>query len=591
MTGLAERRDARASYAPTLRHDELGAHPTATEARVAAAFLLATFILRVVYIFHYRIDSDEPQHLHVVWGWVHGLVQYRDVFDNHAPLFHLLCAPFFALADERADILSRARLAMLPFYAVAVGGTYAIAAALFSRRAALWAAVATALFNGFFLTSIEFRADDLWMALWLLGLALLVRGPVTRGRSLGVGVVFGAALGASLKTVLLLVSVGLAALAIPILVGTHASVVATRRRLARHAFPFLAGVTVVPAFLIAYFARRGALGDLYYGTIAHNLLPGLGLWHTTPSRILLVPVATPLLWSAARRVAHAAPTPSIARRRALVFLTAGILLTLLLGVWPLVTREDFLPIDPLIVLLTTGLLLAHPPAFLAVRRRWQRATYFGLPIAMIAVEVLFLLYSVPPWQDDARKHINVVDAVLRLTTPTDYVMDAKGETVFRRRPFFYALERVTRTRLERGLIVDDIAKRLVATHTAVVTADQSGFPPSGRAFMNEHYLSVGALRVLGQFLTPEPKLSASGEPVYGIPDQLRFDIAIPARYAIAAEDGRADGLLDGSPYEGPRALEAGVHEFVPSSSSAPLALIWAPALERGYSPFGLKRGH
>src|SRR6266436_7668826 len=113
MTGLAERRDARASYAPTLRHDELGAHPTATEARVAAAFLLATFILRVVYIFHYRIDSDEPQHLHVVWGWVHGLVQYRDVFDNHAPLFHLFSAPLVALIGDRPDILALLRCGVI----------------------------------------------------------------------------------------------------------------------------------------------------------------------------------------------------------------------------------------------------------------------------------------------------------------------------------------------------------------------------------------------------------------------------------------------------------------------------------------------
>jgi 4-amino-4-deoxy-L-arabinose transferase-like glycosyltransferase len=589
MTGLAEQRHALASYTPALQRHDPGEYPTTTESKVAAAFLLATLLLRLVYIFHYRIDSDEPQHLHVVWGWVHGLLQYRDIFDNHAPLFHLLCAPFFAMVDERADILSRARLAMLPFYAVAVGGTYAIAAALFSRRAALWAAVSTALFNGFFLTSLEFRADDLWAALWLLGLALLVRVPATRGRSLGVGVLFGAALGVSLKTVLLVVSVALAVLAIPILVGPQANVAASRRRLARHALPFLAGFTVVPAFLIAYFAWRGALGAFYYGTIAHNVLPGLGLWHTTPSRIFLVPVATPLLWIAARRVARAAPTPPIARRRALVFLIAGIFLTLLLGVWPLVTREDFLPIDPIVVLLTTGLLLAPRPAFLAAGRRLQRATHFGLPIAMTVVEVLFLLYTVPPWQDDAQKHLNLVDAVLRLTTPTDFVMDAKGETIFRRRPFFYALERVTRTRLERGLIVDDIAERLVATHTAVVTSDQSGFPPSGRAFMNAHYLSVGALRVLGQFLTPARNMSASGGPVHAIPDHLRFDVAIPARYAIAAEDGRADGLLDGSPYEGPRALEAGAHEFVPSSSSTPLALIWAPALEHGFSPFGLKR--
>ncbi len=49
--------------------------------------------LRILYAFVYRVDSDEPQHLHVVWGWAHGMIQYRDFFDNHSPLFQMLCAP------------------------------------------------------------------------------------------------------------------------------------------------------------------------------------------------------------------------------------------------------------------------------------------------------------------------------------------------------------------------------------------------------------------------------------------------------------------------------------------------------------------
>ena len=52
-----------------------------------------TLAMRAVAFFHYRFDSDEPQHLHVAWGWTAGLLQYRDVFDNHAPLFHMAMAP------------------------------------------------------------------------------------------------------------------------------------------------------------------------------------------------------------------------------------------------------------------------------------------------------------------------------------------------------------------------------------------------------------------------------------------------------------------------------------------------------------------
>src|SRR5262245_48792038 len=37
--------------------------------------LAVILLLRVVYVFRYPIDSDEPQHLHVVWGWTQGLLQ------------------------------------------------------------------------------------------------------------------------------------------------------------------------------------------------------------------------------------------------------------------------------------------------------------------------------------------------------------------------------------------------------------------------------------------------------------------------------------------------------------------------------------
>ncbi len=43
---------------------------------------------RVVLAWHQTIGSDESQHAHVAWAWVHGFVQYRDVFDNHTPLFN-----------------------------------------------------------------------------------------------------------------------------------------------------------------------------------------------------------------------------------------------------------------------------------------------------------------------------------------------------------------------------------------------------------------------------------------------------------------------------------------------------------------------
>jgi hypothetical protein len=44
-------------------------------------------------------------------------------------------------------------------------------------------------------------------------------------------------------------------------------------------------------------------------------------------------------------------------------------------------------------------------------------------------------------------------------------------------------------------------------------------------------------------------------------------------------------LLDGTPFTGPRELKIGPHVFLPDDHLDSLVLIWANAVERGYSPF------
>ena len=90
--------------------------PGAREHYAVLGLLALTVALRFVYAFHYRVDSDEPQHLHVTWEWAQGLIAYRDFFDIHTPLFHILCAPFIRLIGERPDVMVFARL--LDFYGI-----------------------------------------------------------------------------------------------------------------------------------------------------------------------------------------------------------------------------------------------------------------------------------------------------------------------------------------------------------------------------------------------------------------------------------------------------------------------------------------
>src|SRR6202022_3139336 len=91
-------------------------------------------VVHAVAYFRYRFDSDEPQHLHVAWGWTAGLLQYRDLFDNHAPLFHILTAPMLKLVGERPDVLLYMRAPMVLLFAVVIWSTYIVGRRLYSER-------------------------------------------------------------------------------------------------------------------------------------------------------------------------------------------------------------------------------------------------------------------------------------------------------------------------------------------------------------------------------------------------------------------------------------------------------------------------
>src|SRR2546427_12452925 len=102
--------------APTDVAPDAAAEPRIGRAETAALVVLivAGLVVRALWIARRVFDSDEAQHFHVAWGWANGRVQYRDLWDNHMPLFHLATAPLAALFGERADVLVLARIAMVP---------------------------------------------------------------------------------------------------------------------------------------------------------------------------------------------------------------------------------------------------------------------------------------------------------------------------------------------------------------------------------------------------------------------------------------------------------------------------------------------
>lgn len=540
--------------------------------------------LRVLCILTKEFDSDEAQHLHVVWGWANGLVQYRDLFDNHAPLFHMICAPLYAVFGDRPDVLILMRMAMIPTYVATLACTFMVAKEVLSRREAYWATVLTALLPNFFLCSLEYRADDLWMTLWMAAFLILIKGRATFRNCFAAGLILGAMVGVSLKSCVLLAALLAACLMILFWKRQNAAIGrAAFRHYAVCAIMLIAGIFLIPVLIVVYFHARGAAGSLWYGTVQHNILPGVGAWSISVWSIPGFVFTMTGLYCFVLRVSPRVFAPQKATRHVLIFLSTGSYLVLLLCFWPLLTPQDFLPVSPLAMILFTPILATERLKYgvhrmqgffkISLPAKWPACS---IPLFFAIVEVICILLLSPPWENATKNQLDLLKDALRLTEPGDSVMDLKGEMIFRKRCYYYVLESVTLERIKAGLIKDDIPESIVASHTRVAVADNSSLPPRARSFLKDNFLSVGRLRVAGKVLARRD-LEQAGRPI-------RFNVAIPARYAVTSRGGNVAGWLDGTRYTSPRFLSTGRHEFRPAVRKNTLVLIWARAKERGFSP-------
>ena len=541
----------------------------------AAAVLFALMIaLKLASMTHYRFDSDESQHMHVIWAWARGFVQYRDVFDNHMPLFQIMFAPIFGLIGDRATILYWMRFILLPMYFIGAWCTYRIGEVLFSRRAGVWAVILAGVYSKYHFISFEFRTDNLWAPLWLLCVLTLISGSLTVPRALKAGLLLGFCFGVSMKSALLLVALVVGASIALLLVGRK-KLGQSWPHLARCAAAFFFTTFLVPGIIAAAFALGGVWREFYYCNFQHNMLPHLSPKNHPAWWILVFPIVFPLVIYAARLIVRAASEPALAFRRGFIFLICGFYAPALYSFWNLLTRQDDLPYYPLAYVLVSGGLLAISPYFARYDPRIGR--YLGripLPAFFALLHLVLLIASRPFWIDRARLETGLLRGVLKLTDPGDFVLDCKGETIFRQRCFWPVTESIMLERLARGLVTDNAAKRAVETR-ACVAAMNGRMPFYARKFIWENYISVGNdLRVAGRFLRPSP---TDGR-------QMEFEVVIPAPYMIVARDGSVTGTLDGTPYEGARFLAPGAHTFVQTSSRTQLAALWAQAVDRNFLP-------
>ena len=543
----------------------------------AVVFLVFETAVKLWDVFHLRFDSDEFQHLHVVWAWTRGMVQYRDVFANHMPLFHLACAPLLALMGEHARDLLWMRLLMLPLFFGSAWLVYRIGSVTVSRRVGIWSVLLVGAYWRYQSCSTEYRTDNLWMLLWLLCLFILVSGRLSLRRSLAAGVVLGLCFGVSMKSTILLLALAIAG-GIALLVSDWQELRITWPAVLANAFGFIAATAAVPLSIAAFFAARGLWPQFRYCVVEHNFLPGWSPWKIYLRLFIAVAISAFVAWLVLRETARSTPFA-----RLFVCLAGAASLLVLRVSWNHITRQNYLPILPLISIALAAWLCGSFSKWLRSCPQVSAFRSLKLPVVTFATLALLIFSVAPhvPLNNQTAPQIKLVRQVLMLTAPNDYVFDCKGETIFRPRSSHLVMESLTLARLRYNLLVDDVEQRCIETHTVVAVVDGL-LPVRAREFILGHYISVaGPLRVAGKLL-PQV-LTDNGD--------IACEVTIPASYELVSPEGAVSGTLDGTSYDGARWLDAGMHHFRPNTFGTRLALLWAPAVKRHFWPedFGLRQ--
>jgi len=504
-----------------------------------AGLLAARFFL----IFRYRFDSDEPQHMHIAWAWSHGMVQYRDVFDNHMPLFHLVTSPLFAIGGDDPRLLFAARMLMVPLFVLSISLVWLIARRLFDARTAFWAAGLAAITPPFFLGSLEYRTDDLWIVCWLAALAITISNMKPLPKSIFGGLALGLAAGVSMKTTLFVAAITAAGALTPLLMW-HRGAKRTVGQIVRWVAIFTVCVAIVPVTIAGAFAAAGAWRSFQYGVFGHNVFP-----YEHAYRLLFFGPVYFIVRTIAMRIAKSEGDDAVIRKRLFLFLAASVYLGILITFWPMTSAESYLPFYPVAAILVAPLLL--------------RSGKVLVPATLAAVLVVTTIADARPWRNDAAAEVQVVETVLTLTSPNEPVMDLKGESVFRHRPWYFALEAITNIKLRLGNIRDDIAAALVKSRTHVVVSDS--LPPNSRRFVEANYVPWGIVRVAGIRLGH-------------ISTRMHFRIAVPGTYIVISSGHSVTAQIDGHDARSGVDLSAGDHYVASVEPLEDATVIWSGVL-------------
>ncbi|MGA7215759.1 MAG: glycosyltransferase family 39 protein [Terrimicrobiaceae bacterium] len=513
-------------------------------------FLLA---VRCVAVFQLKTDSDEAQHLHMIYGWIGGELPYRDRFDNHTPLLYMLFLPLAALAGETPQIILLARLAEFPIGLVMLGLIYLIGRRFVDREVALWVLATTLALGDWSLKSVEFRPDVLWSCCWFLAIWILVRkpGPPDIGRSLLAGVVLGTALCVSIKTTFLAPALVLGWAGAWLLCGDLRRTLPLPQAI-QCVLAAGAGFLLVPAAIFGWLISKG----ISIETLRFCLFQANRADFELGKILISFGLGAAVVWLAWRMKLRSVSGVAVA-----IFLSTAIYAVALVGFSPELRKQTLLPVYPLLILFGWQ----YGAEWLRQHRK-EAVGVAGLAVCSVAFTHMAIEGRL--WEDGLRDQRELLKDTLKLTRPGDFLMDRKGETIFRRRPVYLVYQHATVRAIKEGRLSDPDPALLTKTGTTVAIGNSVGFTEAMRKFLGKNFTPAGdgRLRVAGRSLLfyEEGGHLAARAPIF-----------IAGEYVV---------LKGGRVVRQTRVSQPGWHDVDLGGEPGPASLFWKPAWDAGYTP-------
>lgn len=469
---------------------------------VLLGLFLFSIVLRVALTLNREIDIDEFQHLHSAWMVSQHYVLYRDVWENHPPLFYYLLLPLFRYCREGPGLVLTARV-ITSFAGLGILVlTYVLARIDHDKPTSFLAVIVLSFMVIFAEKSIEVRPDPFLIILWLTSLWISIRA-FSNGQRFGffaAGLLLGIAFLFSQKALL-----PYAAMSFTFLVCSYVDKSQSALfRFLKMQSSYTLGFLIPVAVCLAFFYYSGTLKAMITSTVLESFsYPN----NSRPFYLLqLRNICFFLLASAGviihvRRLRHGSAS---ARASQLLLLLPGLFLLLIfLFLQTAPYPQSALLFAPLMAIYGAEAFRKSMDGILISRRNADEkdGTEFRLKAkglllfaaalaAGLIIPCAMLLLKGHPFSNTNVAQFRTMEYVMDHTQPGEAVFDGESAYIFRPQAYFYgSLFHAIVWRIQRGEIEQDIPESLTRTNCRVVIYDErvSTLPQAVQLFLKANY--------------------------------------------------------------------------------------------------------